>query len=529
MGAFEEAGGQLILDDVCLTDDYRYGRILTTHFQPFESMTIYGRVRQFARVQAGLGCARWVYLVTALMGFQMAKGQGVMIGGPQPASAAQLALAPQPGSAPQQAETGQGQVITLPEALKLARANDLQFQTARTDAEIAHERRLQARDARLPTVSALNQFIYTEGNGTPSGVFIANDGVHVYNEQAVVREDLLSLVRGGQERQAQAAEAIARAKEEIARRGLVQTVVQSYYNLLTAQQKIVNAQNSLKEANDFVEVTKKQETAGVVSHVDVVKAEIQAEQSARNVESAQLTADQAHLALAVLLFAKFDNQFTVDDSMPALPAEVSFAEVKAKGLQDNPNVASARAGVKQAHAAASVARYAYLPGLIVNFYYGIDANQLQATATGVYGATKSTQQNNIIANRQNLGYAADVTLNIPVWDWGATRSKVRAAEDSAHLAEVQARFAERQVQEQLRLYYRESEVARNQLTSLGRSRDLATENLHLTMVRYEAGEATALEATSAESSLATACNAYQDGLSHFYVVLAQLETLTGSL
>jgi outer membrane protein TolC len=423
----------------------------------------------------------------------------------------------------------QGPVITLEQALKMAKVHDLQFQTAQVQAKIAHEKSLQARDARLPTLNALNQFIYTEGNGTPSGVFIANDGVHVYNEQAVVHEDLFSLVRGGQQHQAQAAEAVARAQEEIARRGLVQTVVQNYLNLLTAQNKIANAEESFKEAQDFDEVTQKQEQAGVVSHVDVVNAEMQTEQRARDVEDFQLAAEQAHLALAVLLFDNFDNQFTVADTIGTLSGAASFDEIKAKGLAGNPDVASARAGVAEAHAAASVARYAYLPALSVNFYYGIDANQLQATASGVYGATKSTQQNSIVGNRQNLGYAADVTLNIPVWDWGATRSKVREAEDSAHLAGVKSKFVERQLQEQLRLYYAQSELARKQLNSLTRSRDLAAENLHLTMLRYEAGEATALEATTAESSLASARNAYEDGLSKYYVALAQLQTLTGSL
>ena len=423
----------------------------------------------------------------------------------------------------------QGPVITLEQALKMAKAHDLQFQMAQVQAKIAHEKSLQARDARLPTVNALNQFIYTQGNGTPSGVFIANDGVHVYNEQAVVHEDLLSLVRGGQQRQAQAAEAIARAQEEIARRGLVQTVVQSYLNLLIAQRKMANAQESLQEANDFVDVTRKQEQAGVVSHVDVVNAEMQAEQATRAVEDFELAAEQAHLALAVVLFDNFDNQFTVADTIGTLPGAASFDEMKAKGLAGNPDVASARAGVAEAHAAASVARYAYLPALGVNFYYGIDANQLQAMASNVYGATKSTQQNNLIGSRQTLGYSADVTLNIPVWDWGATRSKVREAEDSAHLAEGKTKFAERQVQEQLHLYYAQSELARKQLSSLTRSRDLAAENLHLTILRYEAGEATALEATTAESSLASARNAYEDGLSKYYVALAQLQTLTGSL
>lgn len=421
------------------------------------------------------------------------------------------------------------QLVDLQLALKLARTYSPQFQTARVNAQVAHENRVQARDARLPTVNALNQFIYTEGNGTPSGVFVANDGVHIYNEQAVVRENLLSLLRNGQSRQARAAEAVALAQEEIARRGLVATVVQNYYGLVTAQRKIANADGSLQEARHFVEITQKQEQAGVISHVDVVKAEMQAEQRVQELENARLTADQARLVLAVLLSPRFDESFTVVDDIATLPALPSLGEAKSTALQVNPDLQSARSGVAEARAATTVARYAYLPSLAVNFYYGIDANQLQAHASGVLGTGKSTLPNIVVPNRQNLGYAGDVTLDIPVWNWGATRSKVRQAESSLHLAEVKSSFAERQVDANLQSLYRQAEVARNLVTSLTRSRDLATENLHLTILRYEAGEATALEAVSAEDSLALARNALEDGLNRYRTALAQLQTLTGTL
>ena len=47
--------------------------------------------------------------------------------------------------------------------------------------------------------SAFNQLsIYTEGNGTPSGVLVASGSFHVYNEQLQVPEELLSLVRRGE-------------------------------------------------------------------------------------------------------------------------------------------------------------------------------------------------------------------------------------------------------------------------------------------------------------------------------------------
>src|ERR1700692_37225 len=102
--------------------------------------------------------------------------------------------------------------ISLQDALDRAKQYGGQIQSANLAVLQAKEDRAQARAATLPSLNALNQFIYTEGNGTPSGVFVANDGVHVYNEQAVVHEELLSLMRHGEIRRAMAAEAIARAK-----------------------------------------------------------------------------------------------------------------------------------------------------------------------------------------------------------------------------------------------------------------------------------------------------------------------------
>jgi outer membrane protein TolC len=423
----------------------------------------------------------------------------------------------------------QPQVIGLKDALQLAKAFSPLYQTAQTNSRLAHENRLQARDARLPTVNALNQFVYTEGNGTPSGVFIANDGVHVYNEQAVVRENLLSLVRNGQSRQAQAAEAVSKAQEEIARRGLVATVVQNYYNLLTAQSKVANANESLQQARQFVDITSKQEQAGIVSHVDVVKAEMQAEQRSQDLQNEMLAVEQTRLSLAVLLFSRFDQAFTVVDDLASLQVLPPAAEAKATALIGNPDLQNARSGLAEAEAAATVARYAYLPTFSFNFYYGINANQFASTGTNTLGTTQSQLPNVLVHKRHNLGYAGDITLDIPVWNWGATRSKVRQAEASVQLAQIKAGFAERDIQANLRSLYQQAETTRKLVTSLSHARDLAGENLHLTLLRYEAGEATALEAVSAEDSLALAKNSFEDGLNRYHIALAQLQTLTGNL
>ncbi len=77
--------------------------------------------------------------------------------------------------------------------------------------------------------------------------------------------------------------------------------------------------------------------------------------------------------------------------------------------------------------------------------------------------------------------------------------------------------------------YSEAQAAQAQLDSLRSSEDLAAESLRLTLLRYQAGEAVALEVVDAQTTVAQARNAYDDGLARFRVALAILQTLMGAL
>jgi len=418
--------------------------------------------------------------------------------------------------------------ISLQDALERAKKYGGQIQTANLAALQAREDRAQARANTLPSVNAFNQFIYTEGNGTPSGVFVANDGVHIYNEQAVVHQDLLSLVRHGEIRRAMAAEAIAKAKIEVAARGLSSTVIQDYYAIVAAQRKFGNSQTSLKEAERFFDVTQKQEKGGEVAHADVIKAQIDLQQRQRDLKEAELAIEKARIALGILIFPNFSSEFNVVDDL-AEPTELPAVDAAAAALI-SPDIKAATAGIQEAGWEVSVARYQFLPSFGVDFFYGIDANQFAATSSGLSDATgRSTLPNYQVTNRQNLGYSAQVTLNIPVWNWGATRSKVKQAELKRDQAQLDLSLAQRTLQSNLATANAELLAARGQLDSLRSSVDLATESLRLTVLRYQAGEATALEVVDAQNTATIARNANDDGLARYRVALANLKLLMGSL
>jgi len=420
--------------------------------------------------------------------------------------------------------------VNLEAALARARQYGGQVQTANSAVLQAKEDTAQTRAARLPSVSALNQFIYTQANGTPSGVFVANDGVHVYNEQAVVHEELLSFVRHGELNRALAAEAIARAKVEVAARGLNATVIQNYYAILSAQRKTANLQRSVQEAERFLDITQKQERGGETAHADVIKAQIDLQQRQRDLKDAQFAIEKAKIALGVLIFPNFTSDFSVVDDLDQPALLPPMAEAQAQATASSPDLKAASAGLQETGLEVSVARYAYVPSLALDFFYGIDANQFAARTDSSTQATgRSTLPNYQVPYRQNLGYSAQATLNIPVWNWGATRSKIKQAELKRDQAQLDLTLAQRTLQANLAAAYIEAQAAQAQLDSLRSSADLAAESLRLTLLRYQAGESTALEVVDAQNTANQSRNAYDDGLARYRIALANLQTLTGTL
>src|SRR5262245_41767367 len=228
-------------------------------------------------------------------------------------------------------------LITLQDALDRAVKLDVQYQLAASNATIAREDRVQARAALLPGISQTTQLLQTQGNGiTPNGRFVTNDGVHVYRSWGVGHQEISAeTFLKSSYRRAQAAEALASARVEIAQRGLALTVTRNYYSFVTSQRKYGTAQQSVQQAQRFLEITQQQENAGQAAHSDVVKAQIQYEQQRQAFQEATLGVDNARLNLAVLLFPDFNENFNVVDDLDSAHTLPPFPEIQSMASEAN--------------------------------------------------------------------------------------------------------------------------------------------------------------------------------------------------
>jgi outer membrane protein TolC len=455
---------------------------------------------------------------------------GVVIVGGLLAGVARQAAAQAPPistSAPLQLVQPQGpaappQTLTLRDVLERARQYDATYQASVTDAESAAQDRAQAKNALLPGVSFLTQYLGTQGNGTtPNGRFVTNDGVHVYRSWLAVRQDFSpASLSGTTYHRAQAAEALANARREIAQRGLTVTVTRLYYALLVAQRRYSTAQQAAQQAARFLDVAQQQERVGQVAHSDVVRANIQSLQQQQAYQEAGLTIENARLELAVVISPTLNENFTLVDDLDMTVALPSFDEIQMRAVRENPDLRAATENTRIAAFDVRAARNAFLPTLTFDGVYGIEANEFALHSVAAAFPDKGVLP--------NLGYFFTASLNLPVWDWGTLRSKLAQANVRQRQAGVELNQTQRQLVRSLYQSYNEATAARAAVDGLRQASDLADDSLRLVGLRYQAGESTALELVDAQNTVVQARGAYGDALIRYRVAIAQLQTITGS-
>src|SRR5579859_2423488 len=127
---------------------------------------------------------------------------------------------------------------------------------------------------------------------------------------------------------------------------------------------------------------------------------------------------------------------------------ISFDEFLKTAQTRNPDLRASTAGFQAAKFEVASAQSAYFPTLTVDYFYGIDAPHFAAREPD---------------GTHNLGYSVAATLNIPVWNWGATHSKVVQADLRRKQAQRELTQAQRKLQADIRSLYAEAEAASAEL------------------------------------------------------------------
>jgi outer membrane protein TolC len=407
--------------------------------------------------------------------------------------------------------------LTLDEVLRLANAQASSFQTAAINERIAAEDVRQAQAAFLPKVSTPLSYIYTSpALGLPPGEprvpsFVSADGIGVTDALVNVSGDfdIAGRLRATLARN-RALLAAARAGTDVARRALAQAVVEAYYGLALASAQHRAADTNLAAAEEFERITSLLLSGGEVAPVDLTRAQLQTLARRDELERARVNEAVAAGALRVFVGYEFSKPIDTADLTLALPTDSEFRQFRAEDVSRRPEFVQLEQQLRAAQQEIKIARADRLPSLSYSVNGGFDTDSLKAPRL-----------------KEHTGVSAAVSFSIPIFDWGASRSRERQARLRVELAENERILTLRGFTQQFYAARAQAESAAARIVVAREGVIKAQDNVTASIARYRAGEAAIVEVTEAQTTLVEQRNALYQAIFDYQTALARLRQATG--
>ena len=405
--------------------------------------------------------------------------------------------------------------LSLAQSIDLALKQASNYRLSQINELIVSEDLRQARAALLPKVSIpLNLISTSPSLGTtrprpPS--FVGANAITEY--QALINAageiDTSGKLRATLLRN-QALVESARAGTEVAKRDLIQAVADAYYNLALSTTRRRGAESNLLAAGEFENITKLNMEAGEVAPVDLVRARLQT--AARRDELEQANADESVSAdvLRFLVGQNFTEAIAAEDLLTQIPVDDEIQRFAEAAIRTRPEFAQFEADKRAAEFDVNIARSGRRPQITYSISSGL--------------ITDSFRLGHI---KDHAGIQATIGFTIPIFDWGANRSRETQSRLKLQVAENARSIAERQFTQVFFIARTLAVSARARIIQLRSSIADAESNLTASTARYRAGEAPINEVVDAQNLLITQRQALYKAIFDYQTAKSHLARAVG--
>jgi outer membrane protein len=486
-----------------------------------------------------------------------------------PAVALTVVLAADP-AASQVAQQPAGGVLTLREALAIARENNPDYLAQRSQVRSAEWNVRSAYGSLMPTVSASNSFGYQGGGERRLDSVVFGEQPAQYTSRYSLG---MQLQMNGSTLLAPAvARAQARAAEESvegATAALEADVTQRYLAVLEARDAVAQAERELLRTSEYVRLAEARFEVGAGTQLDVRRSEVQRGQAQVRLLQARNAAVNELLLLGQTIGTPLGENVQLSERFELFEPDWSVDELVRTGLAGNPQLRANRAQSDAAATRARAAASAYLPTFSLNAGFSGFVSQAGSTAPLISqelqraqsSYNQCVQQNEIlravgmtpvpchnpalpdvelaIRDRivaQNRGFpfdyvrqpaSASLTVSLPLFTGLNRQQQVEEARIARMNADHQVRSQELRVQVEIETTLRNLQTAYASALLQQQIRDTAEEELRLAEERFRFGATTSVEVVDAQASLAEAERSEIAAIYAFHRSLLALETRLG--
>lgn len=296
----------------------------------------------------------------------------------------------------------------------------------------------------------------------------------------------------------------AEAGERAAEETLTSELARRYFALRLATRARAVRSQAAEAIGQHLQHARRLEEEGMIARAERLHAEVALAEAQRQLARSERDVELARIALAAVISSD-DAEVAASTPIAVISTLPPAAEFVTHAEASNPNLARLRAQRELALAGERAERGRYLPDVFVFGMHELHPSDLT-----------------LLEPRWAAGVGASLTL----FDGFAREHRIAAAKErEARVGALEAR-ARRDLATLVERRYRELVTARELVATLGRTRELATENLRVRMRAFEEGMGTSLEVVDAQ--LAASRVELERAVAGYEFVVALAELLEAS-
>jgi outer membrane protein len=391
-------------------------------------------------------------------------------------------------------------IWSLERCIKRAEENSLTIQQSDISLKQAAINLRQNELSRYPSLSAASGINYNIGrsvnpvtnqfvtNNLISNNYSLSSNITIYNGGRIQNSIKKSKID----------QAVSKEDLEQSKRNVALEVAQAYLQVLLVLEREKSAKITLRESIQQEDRVKKLIRAGSLPEGDIYEVQAQVARDEQSLISAENSVEQAYLSLKVILQLPIEQDLKIEiPNIPVPPPESidiqPYQAIVQRAVANQPSVKAGELRMKSSEYAIEIAKANRRPSISL------------LTNTGTRYSNLSLNDANYFEQLiENLNGGAGLSLNVPIYDKGATASQIELAKLTMQTQEISNKQIRQTIEADVQRAFQDVKAAAKQLQAAEKTTNASQQAFNNTKRRYELGASSLLEFNTSRNNLATA-------------------------
>ena len=286
-------------------------------------------------------------------------------------------------------------------------------------------------------------------------------------------------------------------------------VARAYLSAIKADADVETAQSNVKLSEALLTQANNEKTAGTGTGIEITRAKVQLANDRQHLLEALNNRRSFHLRLLRAMGSSLDTQLELTDKLGYLPVDaVTLEQARAQALASRPDYQAQRDRESNARLSASATKMERLPSL---------------QAFGDYGSIGTGLDNALPTRTYGL------SLRVPLFDGGKRDARREESASQFRAEKVRTNDLKEQIELDVRLALDAIQSADDEVKVAREGVDLSQNELAQARRRYDAGVATSIEVTDAQTRLERALDNQTSALYSYNVARIDLAQSMGKV